>query len=262
MVSLACLAPIDASAARPEPLQVRLVRAFPRLAFERPTDVQRARGLPGRLFVVEQAGRIRTFLAAEAIAEAPVLLDLRDRVAAGGEMGLLGLAFHPRFAENGYLYVNYTADAPRRTVVSRFRASAGDPPRVSAASEQVLLSFAQPYANHNGGALAFGPDGLLYVATGDGGSSNDPHNHAQRLDTLLGKVLRLDPDRPGPGRAYGVPPDNPFVGRPDARSEVWAYGLRKWPSTPSRGRCGPATWARTATRRSIASCAAATTAGG
>ncbi|MEB3223426.1 MAG: PQQ-dependent sugar dehydrogenase [Candidatus Sericytochromatia bacterium] len=235
LVAAAGAAPVGAAA----PPAYRLAPAYPHLTFTQPTDLQRAPGVPDRLFVVEQAGRIRSFSTRGEPTAAPVCLDLTDRVAAGGEMGLLGLAFHPRFATRRTLYLNYTADAPRRTRISRFRAANGPGTAIEPASEQVLLSIPQPYANHNGGQLAFGPDGKLYIATGDGGSRDDPHGHGQRLDTLLGKVLRLDVDRPGAGAAYGVPPDNPFVGRPGARPEIWAYGLRN----PWRMAFDPATGA-------------------
>jgi glucose/arabinose dehydrogenase len=177
-----------------------------------------------RVFVVEQAGTIRVVHDGSVAAEP--FLDIRGRVESGGERGLLSVAFHPRFADNGWFYVNYTARIAGKltTHVSRFSAAkrgAADP-----GSELVLLSIEQPYSNHNGGQIAFGPDGYLYVGMGDGGSSNDPHNHAQNLNSLLGKMLRIDVDRAQPPRAYSIPPGNPFAGRPDARPEIWAYGLR------------------------------------
>ncbi|MER3418866.1 MAG: glucose dehydrogenase, partial [Chloroflexota bacterium] len=176
----------------------------------------------GSLFVVEQAGRIRIVRAGRLLATP--FLDIADRVRSGGEQGLLGLAFHPGFgpAEDRF-YVNYT-DRAGDTVVSEFRRSA-DPDRADPATERVLLRIDQPFANHNGGMLAFGPDGYLYVGTGDGGSAGDPFDSGQRLDTLLGKLLRIDPE-PGPAGPYTVPPDNPFVGSAGARGEIWAYGLR------------------------------------
>jgi len=180
----------------------------------------------GRLFVLEQPGRIRVIREGRLVAEP--YLDLTDRITSGGERGLLGLAFSPTFAEDGLLYVNYT-DLSGATVVSELRAP--DPAADSAdpASERVLLVIEQPYANHNGGALAVGPDGLLWIATGDGGSGGDPQGNGQRLDTLLGKLLRIDP-RPTGGAPYAIPADNPFVGRAGgrkaARAEIWAYGLR------------------------------------
>lgn len=176
----------------------------------------------GRLFVVEQGGRIRIVRDGRLVPEP--FLDIRDRVRSGGEQGLLGLAFHPDFgpAEDRF-YVNYT-DRAGDTVVAEYRRSA-DPDRADPASERVLLRIDQPFANHNGGMLAFGPDGRLYVGTGDGGSAGDPLDAGQRLDTLLGKLLRIDPE-PGSGGPYRVPSDNPFVGRAGARGEIWAFGLR------------------------------------
>ncbi len=176
----------------------------------------------GRLFVVEQAGRIRVIRDGR-LAPAPYL-DITDRVRAGGEQGLLGLAFAPTFASDGRLFVNYT-DGNGDTVVSEFLAPDPAADRADPGSERVLLLIDQPFANHNGGALATGPDGLLWIATGDGGSGGDPQGNGQRLDTLLGKLLRIDP-RPAGGAPYGIPADNPFAGSADARAEIWAYGLR------------------------------------
>jgi glucose/arabinose dehydrogenase len=148
-------------------------------------------------------------------------LDIRARVNDGGnEQGLLGLAFHPRYAENGWFYVNYT-DAKGDTVVARFHANPLENV-AEADSEEILLRIEQPYANHNGGGLAFGPDGYLYVGTGDGGSAGDPQGNAQRLDTRLGKLLRIDVDGVAP---YAVPADNPFAAG-GGLPEIWAYGLR------------------------------------
>lgn len=171
----------------------------------------------GRLFVVEQVGRIR-LVENGALSDDPYL-DISERVEAGGEQGLLGLAFHPNFERNGRFFVDYT-DTSGDTVVSEFSAV----PNADTADvgERVLLRIEQPYPNHNGGHLAFGPDGYLYVASGDGGSGGDPHNNGQRVDTLLGKLLRIDVDA---GEPYGIPPDNPFADG-GGREEIWAYGLR------------------------------------
>ena len=176
----------------------------------------------GRLFVVEQEGRVRVVRDGRLLPEPYV--DLSSRIASGGERGLLGLAFSPDFAEDGLLYVDYT-DRDGNTVVSELHAPDPSADRADPASERVLLRIEQPYSNHNGGALAIGPDGLLWIATGDGGSGGDPQGNGQRLDTLLGKLLRIDPRQVG-GAPYGVPADNPFVGRANARAEIWAYGLR------------------------------------
>jgi glucose/arabinose dehydrogenase len=176
----------------------------------------------GRLFVLEQAGRIRVVRDGRLV-RAP-FLDIAGRISAGGERGLLGLAFAPTFATDGRFFVDYT-DRDGNTVVSEFRAPDPAADRADPGSERVLLRIDQPFANHNGGALATGPDGLLWIATGDGGSGGDPLGNGQSLRTLLGKLLRIDP-RPVAGAPYGIPSDNPFVGRAGARAEIWAYGLR------------------------------------
>jgi glucose/arabinose dehydrogenase len=165
------------------------------------------------LYVIEQAGRIVT-------ADGSVVLDIRDDVDAGGERGLLGLAFHPK---GDRLYVNYT-DTGGDTHIQEFGFDASAR-RAVPGSRRELLFVDQPYANHNGGQLAFGPDDYLYAALGDGGSGGDPQNNAQSLDTLLGKLLRIDPT-PSGSQPYTVPPGNPFTGRDGARPEIWAYGLR------------------------------------
>ncbi len=172
----------------------------------------------GRLFVVLQGGRILVLAGGTLLPEP--FLDLSDRVSCCGERGLLGLAFHPDFAANGLFFVNYT-DTGGDTVISRFAVSA-DADRADPTSEVEVLGYAQPFANHNGGQLAFGPDGYLYIGSGDGGSGGDPANNGQSLDTLLGKLLRIDVD----GSPYAIPPDNPFAGNGGARPEIWAYGLR------------------------------------
>lgn len=172
-----------------------------------------------RLFVVEQAGVIRVVDSA-GLASQP-FLDIRDRVGSGGERGLLGLAFPSDFASSGRFYAYYT-DRSGTSVLSRFRVS-DDPSRADPASEEVLITQAQPRANHNGGQLAFGPDGYLYWGLGDGGGGGDPTNAGQNLATLLGKLLRIDV---GPSSGYAVPPTNPFVTTEGALDEIWAYGLR------------------------------------
>ena len=172
-----------------------------------------------RLFIVEQPGRVRILKAGRLL---PVpFLDLTDRVRFGGERGLLSLAFHPRYASTGWLFVNYT-DRRGTTQVVRFTVSR-DPDRADPVTAKPIIAIAQPYSNHNGGLVMFGPDSMLYIGMGDGGSGGDPHGYAQNLASLLGKMLRLDIDR---GDPYAVPRDNPFVGRADARAEIWAYGLR------------------------------------
>lgn len=172
-----------------------------------------------RLFIVERPGRIR-ILRSGRLLDTP-FLDIVDRVSTGGERGLLGLAFHPDYAVNGHFYVNYS-DRDGNTRVERFSASV-DPDRADPASATLVLAIDQPYANHNGGMIAFGPDGMLFIGMGDGGSANDPHGNGQDRTTLLGAMLRLDVDG---GDPYAVPADNPFVGQAGARGEIWALGLR------------------------------------
>jgi glucose/arabinose dehydrogenase len=176
----------------------------------------------GRLFIVEQAGVIRTWKEGKI----STFLDVRDRVASGGETGLLGLAFHPKFAQNGRFFVNYTSKTGGlHTVISEWRVDHALR-EVNRKSERILLAIPQPYANHNGGQIVFGLDGHLYIGMGDGGSANDPHGHGQNRATLLGKMLRIDVNRQDKGRPYAIPPDNPFVGVPKNAPEIWALGLR------------------------------------
>ena len=203
----------------PEDLSIRLRRVASGLSS--PVGVTGARDGSRWLYVVEQDGFVRIFRGGEL--RARPFLDVSDRTEGGGEQGLLGLAFHPSYATNRRLFVNYT-DLNGDTVVAEFRRTRRHPLLVRRRSERVLLRVDQPFPNHNGGALAFGPDGMLYVALGDGGSAGDPQNNGQRKDTLLGKVLRIDVS--SRDSAYEVPDDNPFAGDPTARSEIWDYGLR------------------------------------
>lgn len=175
-----------------------------------------------RLFVTEQAGVIRIIQDGEVLSQP--FLYIQDRVGSNAsEQGLLSVAFHPRYAENGYFFVDYT-DTNGDTVIARYRVSDEDPNRALADSERILLTISQPYGNHNGGQLHFGRDGYLYVGMGDGGSANDPMGNGQDPGTLLGTILRLDVDfQDG---AYAIPSDNPFVNDENGRNEIWAYGLR------------------------------------
>jgi glucose/arabinose dehydrogenase len=212
---------ISASAAF-DPAVVRLSLVPVAGGLESPLFVTNAGDGTRRLFVIEQAGRIR-IVRSGTVVTTP-FLDISERISWGGERGLLGLAFHPAFETNGRFFVDYT-DRSGNTVVSEFTVSANDPDLAVGTSERVLLRIVQPYANHNGGALAFGPDGFLYVATGDGGSGGDPGNRAQNLGTRLGKLLRIDVDTRTASLRYGIPRSNPFVGR-TGLDEIWAYGLR------------------------------------
>lgn len=189
--------------------------------FEAPTFVGNAGD--ERLFVVEQRGRIRVVAGGQPLPEP--FLDIRDQVGSGAnEQGLLSVAFHPDYATNGFFFVDYT-DRNGDTVLSRFEVS-DDPNRADPASETILLQISQPYANHNGGQLHFGPDGYLYAGMGDGGSAGDPENNGQNPRTLLGAILRLDVNFPGDGANYGIPADNPYADDESGRNEVWAIGLR------------------------------------
>ena len=185
----------------------------------KPVELTNAGDGSGRLFVVEQAGRI-LIIQNGAVLPAP-FLDITDRVGSqGSEQGLLGLVFHPRYTENGLFYVNYT-DQNGNTNIARFHVSA-DPNLADSTTEKRLLYVSQPFSNHNGGSLAFGPDGYLYIGLGDGGSGGDPHGNGQSLKTLLGKILRIDVDH---GDPYTIPTDNPFE-TGGGSLEIWAYGLR------------------------------------
>ncbi len=193
--------------------------------FEQPLQVADSRDGSGRLFVVEQPGRIRIVRDGE-VAPEP-FLDLTNVVEAGGsEQGLLSVAFHPDYATNGRFFVGYTAREDASDTIASYTVSADDPDRADPASGEVLLSIEDPYPNHNGGLVMFGPDGYLYAGFGDGGSGGDPEGNGQNRGTLLGSILRLDIDRVGTDTPYAIPEDNPFVDDPAARPEIWAYGLR------------------------------------
>jgi glucose/arabinose dehydrogenase len=171
-----------------------------------------------RLFVVEQAGRIRIIKSGQLLAQP--FLDIASRVSSGGERGLLSVAFHPSYAANGFFYVNFT-DLAGNTRVERFKVSS-NPDVADVASSKLILGVTQPFANHNGGLNVFGPDGMLYIGLGDGGSGGDPQGNGQRTNTLLGKILRIDVDN---GDPYSIPSGNPFA-RQGGLPEIWAYGLR------------------------------------
>ena len=203
--------------------------AFPYMRFQQPLDLRVPRAKGDRVYVVEKSGRIYHFAGDREVRQAKVFLDLRDKVKSDSyEEGLLGLAFHPRFARNRRFFVYYSADGPRRAVVSELKVRKGStPPFADPKSERVLLEIPQPYANHNGGAMQFGPDGFLYLGVGDGGSAGDPHGNGQNTKTLLGKILRIDVDKLSKKQAYAIPADNPFASAPDKGApEVYAWGMR------------------------------------
>ena len=207
--------------------QTALQAAFPNLTFSQPVGIVSSGAGSNSLFVIEQPGTIRVFENSQTVATSSIFLDLSNRVLYGGEQGLLGLAFHPNYAANGYFYVDYVVDNPRRTIVSRYTVSTSNPNQAQSDSELVLLEIAQPFTNHKGGQLAFGPDGYLYIAMGDGGSGGDPFGNGQNRAVLLGKILRIDVNTPSGGRNYGIPADNPFVGNTlGYREEIYAYGFR------------------------------------
>ncbi|HSB68819.1 MAG TPA: PQQ-dependent sugar dehydrogenase, partial [Candidatus Methylomirabilis sp.] len=189
----------------------------------RPLFVTNARDGSNRIFVVEQGGMIKVLQ--PGAATPTVFLDITARVLSGGERGLLGLAFHPDYTANGRFFVDYTRQTDGATVIAEYHVSAANP-NVADLAEAVLLVILQPFDNHNGGMVEFGPDGLLYIGMGDGGNANDPDNHAQNIDDLLGKILRIDVDAPSVGLPYSSPPDNPFLGGIPGRDEIFAVGMR------------------------------------
>jgi len=218
-----CVVPV-ASPAQDAPAYA-IEDAFPSLEFRRPVDLQSPRDGSNRLFVVEQDGVIRVFDNDPGVAVSNVFLDLRERVNRdGNEMGLLGLAFPGDFARSKTFYVDYTASKMLRRITRVSRLTVGPYPNAAdVASELAVIEIAQPWSNHNGGQVAFGPDGMLYIAMGDGGSGGDPRGSAQDLSSLLGKILRLDVSR----HPYTIPADNPFRGNRDGhKEEIFAYGLR------------------------------------
>jgi glucose/arabinose dehydrogenase len=211
------------SATSPDPPGVRLALEPVATGLQQPLDIAVRPGDPGALFIGEQAGRVRVLRAGELAAD-PVL-DIADLVTSGGEQGFLGLAFHPE-PTDGRLFVYYTARDGQQVVAS-FRMDGDDPDRALPETQVMLLRMADQFGNHNGGGLAFGPDGYLYIATGDGGGGGDPLGSGRRLDTPLAKILRVDVDRGNPdGAGYAIPPDNPFVGVDGALPEIWHTGLR------------------------------------
>ncbi|MBL8169375.1 MAG: PQQ-dependent sugar dehydrogenase [Acidobacteria bacterium] len=190
-----------------------------------PVYLTSARDGSNRLFIIEQPGRILLLPPGASAPLATPFLDIRTKISFGGERGLLGLAFHPQYATNRRFFVNYTRTGDGATVVSEFKASAANP-NVADTTETILLTVAQPFSNHNGGWIDFGPDGFLYIGLGDGGSANDPGNRSQNVEDLLGKMLRIDVNTPNGAIPYSSPSSNPFFGATPGRDEIYATGLR------------------------------------
>jgi glucose/arabinose dehydrogenase len=208
----------DAQAPTSASIQLDLVTS----GLERPIFITSARDGTGRMFIIEQGGKVLVLKNGSVLATP--LLDLTASVAKGGEQGLLGLAFHPSFETNRRFYVNYT-DTRGDTVIREYKTSTGNPDVVQAGSARTILRIDQPYNNHNGGMLAFGPKGFLYVGMGDGGGADDPEKRAQNVSSLLGKVLRINVNGTSSTRSYLIPSSNPYVGK-TGRDEIWQRGLR------------------------------------
>jgi len=209
--------------------QYEVIDAFSNLTFNDPVGIYYAPDGTDRLFVLEQPGKIKVFNNDSDETNIEIFLDIEDIVDQGGgytEEGLLGLAFHPNFSENGYFYVNYTKYGPRRNVIARYSVSDENPNYADHGTSTIILEVDQPYSNHNGGQMGFGPDGYLYISFGDGGSGGDPQGNGQDLLTLLGSIIRIDINTEGTNLNYYIPEDNPFISQDNAQPEIYAYGLR------------------------------------
>ena len=214
-----------------QPMPVRVVEAYPNLRIERPVAITGAGDGSGRLYIASQLGQIYWIDQADTAVEQPnLLIDLSSRVTykdRENEEGFLGLAFHPQFKDNGHFFVYYTStEKPHLSVISRLTASGEDRATAALDSEVEVLRIQQPFWNHNGGTILFGPDGYLYVGLGDGGAGNDPLQSGQDLGNLLGSILRIDVNQTSRDQGYTIPADNPFVEREGARPEIFAYGIR------------------------------------
>lgn len=206
--------------------QIRIADAFPNLQFLQPLDFQVPNDGTNRVFIVTQEGVIYVFPNDSSVTEKKIFLDIKNKVEAGGELGLLGLTFHPDYKTNGFFFVNYTADNPLRSVIARYKVSS-DADAADINSEYIFFEVNQPFTNHNGGQIIFGPDGYLYTGLGDGGSGGDPQNNGQSRNTLLGKILRIDVNNTQGSQRYSIPSDNPYYQNTQGfKEEIWAYGLR------------------------------------
>ena len=220
-------APTDSDPAKADIPRLQVQRLFPNITLRRPVQAVQAPGDDRHLYVLEQAGRVmRLDLTKPDATEAEVWMDIREQVnSAGNELGLLSIVFDPKFADTHQFFLYYTADKPLRSELTRFDvAPATGMPVLKSA--KVFLEVKQPYSNHNGGTVLFGPDGMLYLSLGDGGAANDPHGNSQNMAALLGKIIRIDVRRSEGGEPYAIPADNPFVDNPKAAPEIWATGLR------------------------------------
>ncbi len=198
--------------------------AFPNISFSRPLGIYNSEDGTNNLFIVEQGGRILRIENNESIIDYKIFLDIGDKISFEGERGLLGFALHPNYAVNGYFFVYYSEIGTGDSVLSRFRVNSTNPNIANKTSEKILLKITQPYSNHNGGQICFGPDNFLYIALGDGGSGGDPLGNGQNRQTLLGSILRIDIDT---GDPYSIPISNPFYGNlNDWAEEIYAFGFR------------------------------------
>lgn len=210
-----------------DPVKVKITPVFENLKLTKPLLLTHAGDGSDRIFVIEQPGRVLWWENKPEVKEYSVALDLRAKVGSKGwEEGLIGIAFHPKFKDNGQVFLHYTAAAGKKNVLSRFTFDS-ERKTIDPKSEQVILTLDQPFDNHNGGMIAFGPDGFLYISFGDGGQRDDPLDSAQNKNVWLGKILRIDVDVPfAAEKPYGIPKDNPFVGVANTKPEIYAYGLR------------------------------------
>lgn len=230
IAALAATLLVSSTTVLAEAPKVEIVQAFPELRIARPIVVTHANDGSNRLFVASQLGKIYCFENKADVSEPNLYLDIEESVRyidKENEEGLLGFAIHPEYKKNGQFFLFYTTtDEPHVSVISRFNVSSTDPSKADPDSEVELMRIPQPFWNHNGGTLAFGHDGFLYIALGDGGKANDPFKNGQNLATLNGSILRIDVDKKSNDRNYAIPADNPFVGLKEARPEIYAYGFR------------------------------------
>jgi glucose/arabinose dehydrogenase len=234
MLHLAAVALLSLSQEKSIP-DVGFECAFEKIKIERCVVIAAPKDGTDRIFVVEQPGRVKWFENKPDAAEMTTALDISDKVlSSGNEEGLLGMAFHPKFKTSHEIYLQYSfpklgpqrkRDPNTRNIIARYKMDP-DHQKILPESEQILLEILQPYENHNGGVLQFGPDGYLYIGLGDGGKANDPHENGQNMKTFLGKFLRIDVDHQDDGKAYAVPKDNPFVGKDGVLPEIWSAGWR------------------------------------